>query len=123
MLAKKCDASTNGNGTTFEQRQAVQADGLWWEYTTTVAANATILNCCFNNGSGTWDNNGFVPGEMSAWSKVFLGWIQPVVLSSDSIASLSAIAVIVAGPKTDSSSRARRSPRIPGSENTCARRC
>ncbi len=30
----------------------------WWEYTTTVSANATQLDCVFNNGSGTWDNNG-----------------------------------------------------------------
>ncbi len=30
----------------------------WWEYTGAVPANATSLNCVFNNGSGTWDNNG-----------------------------------------------------------------
>ncbi|MGO8838699.1 MAG: carbohydrate-binding protein [Limisphaerales bacterium] len=30
----------------------------WWQYTVTVPTTATILNCCFNNGSGTWDNNG-----------------------------------------------------------------
>jgi hypothetical protein len=30
----------------------------WWQYTTTIPANAAILNCVFNNGSGTWDNNG-----------------------------------------------------------------
>lgn len=29
-----------------------------WQYTVTVPANATNLNCVFNNGSGTWDNNG-----------------------------------------------------------------
>ena len=29
----------------------------WWEYTATVPANATQLDCVFNNGSGTWDNN------------------------------------------------------------------
>jgi hypothetical protein len=29
----------------------------WWQATVTVPDNATILNCCFNNGSGTWDNN------------------------------------------------------------------
>ena len=29
----------------------------WWEYTVTIPGTATILNCCFNNGSGTWDNN------------------------------------------------------------------
>ncbi len=29
----------------------------WWEYTVAVPANATNLNCVFNNGSGTWDNN------------------------------------------------------------------
>jgi hypothetical protein len=30
----------------------------WWQYTVTVPTTATILNCVFNNGSGTWDNNG-----------------------------------------------------------------
>jgi len=29
-----------------------------WQYTVTVPATATNLNCVFNNGSGTWDNNG-----------------------------------------------------------------
>lgn len=29
-----------------------------WEYTATVPANATQLDAVFNNGSGTWDNNG-----------------------------------------------------------------
>lgn len=29
-----------------------------WEYTASVPANATQLDCDFNNGSGTWDNNG-----------------------------------------------------------------
>jgi len=32
----------------------------WWQYTVVVPANATNLNCVFNNGSGTWDNNGGV---------------------------------------------------------------
>jgi hypothetical protein len=30
----------------------------WWQYTTTVPANTPQLDCVFNNGSGTWDNNG-----------------------------------------------------------------
>ncbi len=29
----------------------------WWQCTMTVPTTATNLNCCFNNGSGTWDNN------------------------------------------------------------------
>ena len=29
----------------------------WWQSTVTVSSTATNLNCCFNNGSGTWDNN------------------------------------------------------------------
>lgn len=29
----------------------------WWEYATTVSVSATQLDCVFNNGSGTWDNN------------------------------------------------------------------
>ena len=30
----------------------------WWQFTVAVPGNATNLNCVFNNGSGTWDNNG-----------------------------------------------------------------
>ncbi|MDR3456472.1 MAG: carbohydrate-binding protein [Verrucomicrobiae bacterium] len=30
----------------------------WWQYTVSIPNNATSLNCVFNNGSGTWDNNG-----------------------------------------------------------------
>jgi hypothetical protein len=30
----------------------------WWQSTVTVPDTATNLNCCFNNGSGNWDNNG-----------------------------------------------------------------
>jgi hypothetical protein len=30
----------------------------WWQYTVLIPGNATNLNCVFNNGSGTWDNNG-----------------------------------------------------------------
>jgi hypothetical protein len=30
----------------------------WWQYTVTVPLTATQLNCVFNNGAGTWDNNG-----------------------------------------------------------------
>jgi len=29
-----------------------------WEYAATVPGNATQLDCVFNNGAGTWDNNG-----------------------------------------------------------------
>jgi hypothetical protein len=29
-----------------------------WQYTVTIPTGATQLNCCFNNGSGTWANNG-----------------------------------------------------------------
>ncbi len=29
-----------------------------WQYSVAVPVNATNLNCVFNNGSGTWDNNG-----------------------------------------------------------------
>jgi len=29
----------------------------WWQYTVNIPTNATILNCVFNNGSSTWDNN------------------------------------------------------------------
>lgn len=29
----------------------------FWQYTVTIPNNATQLNCVFNNGSGTWDNN------------------------------------------------------------------
>ena len=56
-------AITNGNGTTFEQGQAVQADGLWWEYTTTshvvsdpVMVIATAKDLPGNNGQLSWQN-------------------------------------------------------------------
>ena len=29
-----------------------------WQCTVTAPTNATILNCCFNNGGSTWDSNG-----------------------------------------------------------------
>jgi hypothetical protein len=32
----------------------------WWQYTFLIPGNATNLNCVFNNGSGSWDNNGGV---------------------------------------------------------------
>lgn len=41
--------------------------------------------------SGTWNANGFVPAEFSAWSKVFLGWIQPRLVESGGTVSLEAI--------------------------------
>lgn len=41
--------------------------------------------------SGTWNNNGFVPGEPSAWTKVFLGWVEPVVMTADGEVSLKAV--------------------------------
>jgi len=34
------------------------ADSNWWEYRASIPANATQLDCVFNNGAGTWDNNG-----------------------------------------------------------------
>ena len=34
------------------------ATSNWWQTTVTVPSTATSLNCTFNNGSGTWDNNG-----------------------------------------------------------------
>jgi len=33
--------------------------------------------------AGTWNANGFVPAEFSAWSKVSLGWIDPIVVTTD----------------------------------------
>jgi len=30
----------------------------WWQFTTNIPNSATQLNCVFNNGAGTWDNNG-----------------------------------------------------------------
>jgi M6 family metalloprotease-like protein len=43
--------------------------------------------------AGTWNANGFVPAEFSAWSKVFVGWIDPVVVTSDSDVALTASAL------------------------------
>ncbi|TPW10884.1 MAG: FG-GAP repeat protein, partial [bacterium] len=42
--------------------------------------------------AGTWNANGFVPAEFSAWSKVAVGWIDPIlVTSSQDLVSLSAV--------------------------------
>ena len=37
---------------------AMAKDGANWKFTYTVPANATIVRYVFNNGTGTWDNNG-----------------------------------------------------------------
>jgi Starch/carbohydrate-binding module (family 53)/Glycosyl hydrolase family 57 len=37
---------------------AMVKEGSNWKFTYTVPANATIVRYVFNNGSGTWDNNG-----------------------------------------------------------------
>jgi hypothetical protein len=37
---------------------AMVKEGSNWKFTYTVPANATIVRFVFNNGSGTWDNNG-----------------------------------------------------------------
>ena len=29
-----------------------------WQFSTNIPANASLLNCVFNNGAGAWDNNG-----------------------------------------------------------------
>jgi len=41
--------------------------------------------------AGTWNANGFVPAEFSAWSKVAVGWINPIVVTADQDVSLPAI--------------------------------
>lgn len=41
--------------------------------------------------SGTWNANGFVPAEFSAWSKVFLGWIDPIVVRDTGTVRLPAV--------------------------------
>ena len=41
--------------------------------------------------AGTWNANGFVPGELSAWSKVFVGWIDPVVVTGNAEITLPAV--------------------------------
>ncbi|HEX7880056.1 MAG TPA: M6 family metalloprotease domain-containing protein [Candidatus Eisenbacteria bacterium] len=43
--------------------------------------------------AGTWNANGFVPAEFSAWSKVFVGWIDPVVITADQAVTLSAVEI------------------------------
>ena len=47
----------------------------WWQCTVTIPGTATILNCCFNNGSGTWDNN-----NSTNWNFAVTGGIPPFVL-------------------------------------------
>ena len=45
------------NWTTVPGAAMTKSNGVW-SYTYTVPANATIVRYVFNNGSGTWDNNG-----------------------------------------------------------------
>lgn len=33
-------------------------------------------------GSGAWNNWGRTPGQLSAWSKVYLGWVTPTTISN-----------------------------------------
>lgn len=40
-------------------------------------------------GSGNWNNGGASPSHLCAWSKIFLGWSNPTLLSSPSSISLS----------------------------------
>jgi hypothetical protein len=55
----------DGNGTTFEEGQAVQADGLWWHYTTRSAVSlaspvrivATAQDRPGNTSELTWQNS------------------------------------------------------------------
>ncbi|MEY2852302.1 MAG: hypothetical protein RL549_1001 [Verrucomicrobiota bacterium] len=48
----------NGANWTAVPGVAMTADGSVWKYTYTVAANASTIALVFNNGAGTWDNNG-----------------------------------------------------------------
>jgi hypothetical protein len=58
-----------------------------WEYSTTVAANATQLDCVFNNGSGTWDNNGGADWHFSVTANTNpVAPSQPQNLSANPIA-------------------------------------
>jgi hypothetical protein len=58
-------AITDGNGTTFEQGEAVKTDGLWWEYTTSAPVSAenspvivvTAEDLPGNNHQLTWRSN------------------------------------------------------------------
>jgi len=54
----------DGNGDIVEQGQALQTDGLWWEYTTTAqvsgglgAVTATAKDLPGNNHQLIWQNN------------------------------------------------------------------
>jgi len=40
-------------------------------------------------GSGNWNNNGVSPSNLCAWSKVFLGWSNPTVISNPNNFSIS----------------------------------
>jgi len=48
----------NGANWTAVPGVAMTKDGAVWKYTYTLPANATTIAVVFNNGSGTWDNNG-----------------------------------------------------------------
>lgn len=48
----------NGANWTAVPGVAMTKDGSVWKYTYTVTANASTIALVFNNGAGTWDNNG-----------------------------------------------------------------
>ena len=47
----------NNWGTVLSPDAAMTAVSNTWVYTTVVSGTATQLDCVFNNGTGTWDNN------------------------------------------------------------------
>jgi len=49
-----------------------------WQYTAPIPLTTSNLNCCFNNGSGTWDNN-----NSTNWNFTVTGGIPPFALDGN----------------------------------------
>jgi M6 family metalloprotease-like protein len=59
-------------------------------------------------GAGIWNDNGFYPAEMEAWSKFYCGWLRPEVVRPD--ASASTVHLALAGVENQRRTAAVRIP-------------
>jgi M6 family metalloprotease-like protein len=59
-------------------------------------------------GSGIWNENGFYPAEMDAWSKFYCGWLRPQVIRPD--ATQSTVNLSLAGIENERRTAAVRIP-------------
>ena len=57
--------------------------------------------CLMDTGSMSWGHNtrGFVPTHPCAWSKIELGWIQPVIVTADTTLDIAATHILSGAPR------------------------